>query len=218
MLRTGVRTRPRPIEREEGRAGKEQGMDRDEQTVEAIGQHLRGVRHRQEGQWEEALCAQRRALALRPDLAEAHYEVGVVNLELRRHAEALAAFRSAIEHDPDSAEAQYGLACAYRHLGQYGQALAACGEALRLRPAYALAWEETGSTYGLMKEYPNAIQAFREALALEPHNARVHCALGHAHVMMGDLTAAAEELQVLEELDQQVADLLRALLSSATGG
>jgi hypothetical protein len=46
----------------------------------------------------------------------------------------------------------------------------------------------------------------------------VHCALGHAHVMMGNLSAAAEELRVLEELDQQVADLLRALLSGATRG
>jgi molybdopterin-binding protein len=198
------------------RFGKEWGMDRDEHTVEAIAQHLHGVRYRQEGRWADALAAQRRALALRPDLAEAHYEVGVLNLELQKHDEALAAFRSAIEHDPESAEAQYGLGCAYRHLSQYDRAIAACSEALRLRPAYVLAWEETGVTYGLMQEYPRAVQAFQEALRLEPQNARVRCALGHAYVMIGDLSAAAEEQRVLEELDQQMADLLRTLLANVT--
>ena len=171
-------------------------MDRDEQTVEAIAQHLHGVRYRQEGRWADALAAQRRALALRPDLAEAHYEVGVLNLELQKHDDALAAFRSAIEHDPESAEAQYGLGCAYRHLSQYDRAIAACNEALRLRPAYVLAWEETGVTYGEQKEAPMAAARFisisgRNQLKGTVEDVQVEGLLAQVRLRVGDQTLTA---------------------------
>jgi molybdopterin-binding protein len=190
-------------------------MASDTRVNEAVDQYLRGVRHRQEEHWAEALEAQRQAVLLDPDLADAHYEIGVIHLHARRPQEALSAFVRALEVDSESPEAHYGRGCAYRQLRRYEDALDAFQEALRLRPDYALAWEEIGIINGLLKRFADAVTAFERALEGEPTNARVHCALGHTYIMMGSVDRAAGELRVLEELDEDLAGLLGALITNA---
>jgi tetratricopeptide (TPR) repeat protein len=187
-------------------------MTDDRQTTEAVGEYVRGVRLRQEGQLEAALEAQQRALALRPDLADAHYEIGVIGLERRDVGAAVEAFSRAVTCDPESAEARYGLACAYRRAGQFPAAVGACAEAVALKPGFAAAWEEQAVVYGLMQRYDLSIPAFRQALAIEPGNARVRAALGQACLMVGDRVGARAELLALEEIDDNLASLLRTLL------
>ncbi len=187
-------------------------------TDQAVEFHLRGVKLRQEERWNEALAAQARALELKPDLAEAHYETGVIHLHARRAHDALSAFVRALEADPTSPEAHYGRGCAYRQLKRYEDSLDAFKEALRLRPDYALAWEEIGIVHGLLKHFDESVQAFQEALQSEPNNARVHCALGHTYVMMGKRALAADVLRTLEELDEDLAALLAAVIANAAHG
>jgi molybdopterin-binding protein len=190
-------------------------MTSDRQTDEALDHHLRGVKFRQEERWADALAEQAQAIALKPDLSEAHYEIGVLQLHARRAHDALGAFVRALEADPDSPESHYGRGCAYRQLKRYEDSLDAFKEALRLRPDYALAWEEIGIVHGLLKHYGEAVEAFQAALQSEPNNARVHCALGHTYVMMGQPALAAEQLRTLEELDEDLATMLDALIANA---
>jgi molybdopterin-binding protein len=190
-------------------------MTSDRQTGEAVDHHLRGVKFRQEERWEDALAAQARAVQLKPDLGEAHYEIGVIHLHARRAHDALSAFVRALEADPDSPESHYGRGCAYRQLKRYEDALDAFREALRLRPDYALAWEEIGIVHGLLKHFDEAVDAFQAALRSEPNNARVHCALGHTYVMMGQQALAAQQYRTLEELDEDLAALLGAVMANS---
>lgn len=84
------------------------GMTSDAQTGAAVGQYLKGAKFRQEERWDEALAAQTRAIQLKPDLGEAHYEIGVIHLHARRAHDALRAFVRALEADSTSPEAHYG--------------------------------------------------------------------------------------------------------------
>ena len=54
---------------------------------------------------DEALASYDRALTLRPDYAEAHYNRGNALEELKRHDEALASYDRALTLRPDHAEA-----------------------------------------------------------------------------------------------------------------
>ena len=193
-------------------------MDRQPRIGEAIEHYLRGVRLRQDERWDEALAEQARAVELQPDLADAHYETGVIHLHARRAHDALSAFVRALEAEADSPEAHYGRGCAYRQLKRYEDALDAFNEALRLRPDYPLAWEEIGIVYGLLRRYDESVAAFQRALRSEPTNPRVHCALGHAFVMTNRLDLAGDELRALEELDDNLAGLLRAVIDNAGRG
>jgi molybdopterin-binding protein len=190
-------------------------MTSDARTNQAVDHHLRGVKFRQEERWEDALAAQKQAIELKPDLAEAHYETGVIHLHARRAHEALGAFVRALEADPASPEAHYGRGCAYRQLKRYEDSLDAFREALRLRPDYALAWEEIGIVHGLLKHFEESVDAFQQALRTEAQNARVHCALGHTYVMMGQIALASEELRTLEDLDEDLAMMLKAVMDNA---
>jgi len=193
-------------------------MTSDAQTDAAVDQYLKGAKFRQEERWDEALAAQTRAIQLKPDLADAHYEIGVIHLHARRPHDALTSFVRALEADPASPEAHYGRGCAYRQLKRYEDSLDAFAEALRLRPGYALAWEEIGIVQGLLKRFDESIAAFEAALQAEPNNARVRCALGHAYVMSGKLALAVEEHKILEELDEDLAGLLHAVIANARHG
>jgi serine/threonine-protein kinase len=65
------------------------------------------------------------AIALKPDQAAAHYELGNVLLALGRLEAAAAAFRQAITREPEFAEAHCNLSIVLRHQGEFTQALAA---------------------------------------------------------------------------------------------
>ena len=55
----------------------------------------------------------RRAISLRPDLAEAHNNLGVAYYKMRRSKEAIESYKQAISLEPDYAEAYFNLGVVY---------------------------------------------------------------------------------------------------------
>ena len=76
----------------------------------------------------------RRVLALRPDLAEAHNNLGVALNDQGKLAEAVACFRRALAVKPDSAEAHNNLGNALKDQGKIEEAIASYRRALSLQP------------------------------------------------------------------------------------
>jgi predicted O-linked N-acetylglucosamine transferase (SPINDLY family) len=95
---------------------------------------------RERGRLPEAEAAMRRALALAPDAARVHIQLGVTIASLGRIDEAERLFASAVELDPGDAYARMNLANAYRRRGQLDQALAHYRAAVRLQPDLITAW------------------------------------------------------------------------------
>jgi len=77
-----------------------------------------------------------RALALRPDDAEAHINRGNALRELKRIDEALASYDRAIAVRPDYVEAFNNRSVMLQELRQFDEALASLDRALALRPDY----------------------------------------------------------------------------------
>jgi len=70
----------------------------------------------------EATRLLRRAIALHPELAEAHYQLGVLLTERRQWRQATPALEAAVRLKPDYVEAHYRLALAYQRIGNSAQA------------------------------------------------------------------------------------------------
>jgi Flp pilus assembly protein TadD len=64
----------------------------------------------------------RAALALAPDSAAAHYQVGKLVLEKGSVSEAIQQLEKAVNLNPNSAEARFSLARAYRRAGKSNEA------------------------------------------------------------------------------------------------
>ena len=88
-------------------------------------------------QLDEAIAACRQAIRLKPDLAEAHYNLGIALQGKGQLDEAIASYRQAIRLKPDYAEAHNNLGNALKDMGQLDEAIASYRQAIRLKPDHA---------------------------------------------------------------------------------
>ena len=78
----------------------------------------------------------RRAVAVRPDVASLHNNLGALLITLGRLPEALGSFEEALRVKPDFPEALNNRGIVLKALGREEEALAAFSRAMSLRPDY----------------------------------------------------------------------------------
>jgi protein O-mannosyl-transferase len=122
----------------------------------------------------DAIELLREAIRLRPEYADAHYNLGRIYGLQDRPAEAAAEFQQVTRLRPSDAEAHYNLGTAYAALDRLGDAIDEFRDAIRLRPTYTNAHFNLGVAHALRGDCPSANTAFSEALRLDPnlHQAR----------------------------------------------
>ena len=86
---------------------------------------------------EEALASYDKAIALKPDFAEAYSNRGNALRDLKRPEEALASYDKTIALKPDYAEAYSNRGSALLDLKRAEEALASYDKAIALKPDYA---------------------------------------------------------------------------------
>jgi tetratricopeptide (TPR) repeat protein len=139
-----------------------------------------------------ARCCQQ-ALALQPDLVQAHFLTGLVALEARERKTAFEAFISVTRLDREHAAAWAQLARLFMAEGQVNKADSALKEALRGRAEEPMVQDLLGVTYSLMGEYDTAQGCFERANALQPDHPPFMLNLANNLVYHGE-SAAAEPL------------------------
>jgi predicted O-linked N-acetylglucosamine transferase (SPINDLY family) len=139
---------------------------------------------------DEAVVRYRRALALKPDFAQAHYNLGIALKEQRKPREAVVCYRRALELAPDFAEAHNNLGVALEDQGKAGEAIACYRRALELKPDYAEAHNSLGVALKDQRKLDEAIACCRRALELKPDFAEAFNNLGAAFKDQGKLDEA----------------------------
>jgi tetratricopeptide (TPR) repeat protein len=139
----------------------------------------------------DSVAFNRRAIALKPDFAEAHYNLANALKSLHRLEEAASAYRSALLLRPGLMPAHHNLGSTLLELGRAEEAAASFRRALACEATSAgerdlgLACEKLG----LLDE---AIAAYRRALALPNARADLHSNLANALLSRGDPMGAFE--------------------------
>jgi tetratricopeptide (TPR) repeat protein len=141
-----------------------------------------GIEFERTGRAGEAEAQYRAAIASKPDLAEAHYNLGHLCLRLPGRAEdAIAEFQEALRLKPDYPEAHDNLGNALSQLpGRLDDAIAQYQEALRLRLNYPEAQSNLGFVLDLEGRTAEAIPHFEAALRLRPGDFQILFNLGRA--------------------------------------
>jgi len=132
------------------------------------------------GREDEAVASYHRALTLKPDYVEAHYNLGVALDKFGRHAEAVTSYGRALALKPDYAEAHYNLGVALDNHGKHEEAVASYHRALELKPGYVQAHNNLGSALKTLGRYEEAVASYRRALELKPDDAGLYYNLGVA--------------------------------------
>ena len=120
------------------------------------------------GKYGDAVAAFQEAVRLKPDYADAWYNLGVAFLQPpgQQYDEAIAAFRKTVELRPDHYEAWYLMGVAWESRGQYEEAVEPYRQAIRSNPAYVEAYQGLAVALARNCRYPEALDALKKYMAL----------------------------------------------------
>lgn len=133
-----------------------------------------------------------KALALKPDHAEAHSNLGDALDALGELREAERSYRRSLALKPDRAIAHYSLGNLLHRLGRRADAERSYREALIHGPELAPAWHNLGIVVAEQGRLDDAAQCYREALRIDPRHAPAHHHLGVAQQALGRLVEAEQ--------------------------
>jgi TolB-like protein/Tfp pilus assembly protein PilF len=138
------------------------------------------------------------ALALQPELAEAHVSMGYVHYWGRRDYDAaLAEFDKARKTLPNSANVLTAIAFVQRRQGKMEEALDELRRSAALSPRDNLLAREVGSTLVYMRRYAEANSAYDRVLALVPDDFETQVARVQMLQTSGDFDAASKALATI---------------------
>jgi tetratricopeptide (TPR) repeat protein len=148
----------------------------------------------------------REAIRLKPDLAEAHNNVGIALGDRGDPDGAIAEYREAIRLEPEFAEAYVNLGTALAANGDPDGAIREYRWAIRMRPDLGQAHANLGNALATKGDVARAVEAYREAVRLMPDDADAHYALGIGLRSTGDLGGAIEEFRDAVRIRQDFAE------------
>jgi tetratricopeptide (TPR) repeat protein len=137
----------------------------------------------------QAAEAFQQAIKLDPDLAEAHFRLGLAYESLGQQQQAEEAYKKAVDtykkylvtdENSKDAEAHYNLGQTYAGLHVYGEAVREYRQATRLKPDDPDIYYDLGTALMKLALYDEATAAFAKSLELDPENYRAEDALVEA--------------------------------------
>ncbi len=115
----------------------------------------------------QALACYDRAIALKPDFAEAIANRGILMQRMKHPREALAAFEQVVRLRPQQSDSYVLLGTALVDLGRVEEAIPVFRHATTLQPPLARAWFNLASALTRIKQYDEVVLAFDKGLAIE---------------------------------------------------
>ena len=116
--------------------------------------------------YSEAIDEYKKAIAIKPDWALAHNNLGLVYTKTNKQNLAIREYNEAIKCDPNLAEAYYNLASVYYDQRAFAKAISFYNKALEINPQMAEAHYNLGATYYETKRYDLARKEAMEAQKL----------------------------------------------------
>jgi tetratricopeptide (TPR) repeat protein len=157
-------------------------------------------------QGKDPLAALSRAIALLPDDAEAHSNLGIALADSGRMDEAMASYRRALALKADYAEVHNHLGNALLDRGRPEEALASYRRALTVKPDFVDAHNNLGNALLQLGQFEQAASSYRRALELRPQYAEVHNNLGNALLDLDRLEQAAASYRFALQLKPDFAE------------
>ena len=146
--------------------------------------------------YRQAREAAEKALALDPQLVDAHLAMGrIQQVHDWDWAAADASFRRALELEPGSAQALRQVSAQAMTLGRWSEAIDLANKAIGRDPLRPNSYSNLGNALLAANRDTEAEAAFRKALELDPDGASRHRTIGLALLLRGKTDAALQEMQ-----------------------
>ena len=166
-----------------------------------------GAANKKSGKLEEAVEAYTKALSIKPDFADAYYNMGNALKDQSKLEKALEAYNNAIAIKPDHAEAYHNMGNVLEDQGKLTKALEAYNDAISIKPDYAEAFNNMGNVLKGQSKVEEAIEAYNKAIAIKPDYADAYNNMANAFVAEGELEDAIKAFNEAALIDPNDADV-----------
>jgi tetratricopeptide (TPR) repeat protein len=141
------------------------------------------------------------AVALGPDVAETHWNMGINLFRRDKYDAALSEYGEALKLDPTLAQAHYGRGNVFVAENRPDQAMSEYAAAIAIKPDYAQAHNALGELLVHRKDYAGAIPHFVAAIAYDPSFAAPHFNLAALFAVTGRSADSRNEFDRAVQLD-----------------
>jgi len=151
------------------------------------GAFLKGLR-----QLNQSIAAYNKALTIKPDFAEAYYNMSLTLEDQGKLEEAIEAYKKAIAIKSDYADAYFNMANALREQGKLEESIVAYNRALAIKPDNVAAQTNLGVAFKEQGMLEEALEAYKKALAIKPDYSDTYNNMGNALKEQGKLDEAMD--------------------------
>ena len=168
----------------------EEILANDPNHVDAL--HLSGLIAAQTNNRRKAVELIGKAIAIQPDNAFLHCNLGLVFNELGEIGSAVASFDNAVAVKEDYPEAYYHRGNALKQLRSFEKAIASYDKATAIKPDYHLAHFNRGNAFWELNKYEAALESYDKVIAIKPDFAEAYSNRGVLLQQMNAFHAALE--------------------------
>ena len=154
-----------------------------------------GVAFFQRGYLDAATDSFKQVIALKPDNAEAHYNLGTLYLRRKDFAAAHASLERAVQLKSNYPEAWNNLGMLAAEKGHADEAVHDFKQCISQRPDYVVALLNLGNLYRREKQFIEAEQLLNRARQVEPENPEVNYSLGMLYARQDQIPKAEREFE-----------------------
>jgi tetratricopeptide (TPR) repeat protein len=134
-------------------------------------------------------------LKIKPDMLEAHVNLGFCYRLKGDKEKQIYHFEQALKLSPDSADINFNLGLAYDDSKMYPQAIERFNKTIKLKSDYKDAYFNLGTTYYRQSKYTDSIKAFEKAVELSPNWLEARLNLGSSYLKVSDVKNATIQFE-----------------------
>lgn len=159
------------------------------------------MEHLQASQPKQALACLQKAAKIQPQLAAAHYNMGIIYFEQGNFDDAATAYQHAHECAPEDADILFNLAITFKKQGKILDAVDNYEKLLSLSPEDIDASYNLGIIYKEMGDNKKAATCFKKIISQNGSHIPAYNHLAHLYHKMGDIEKATPCYQQVIRLD-----------------
>jgi tetratricopeptide (TPR) repeat protein len=152
--------------------------------------NIQGATNAALGKYDAAIESYKQAIKIRPDYADAYYNMGISLQDQGNLGEAIDSYKQAIKIKPDYAEAYSNMGNAFKDKGELEAAIDSYKQAIKIKPDYADAYFNMGTALKDKGELDAAIDSYKQAIKIKPDYAEAYSNMGVVLNDQGELDAA----------------------------
>ncbi len=156
-------------------------------------------------------------IAKRPEVPQAHYNLGICYANLNKHLDAVDAYREAVRLKPDYYNAYVQLGNELDYAEQYNDAVVAYNKAIKLEPNNPSAYTELGVAQNSAGDYALAAASYKKAVTIDPKHISANYGLGLVYYNLKNKAALKVQIDTMRNLDAEKADKLQDYYDSLPG-